>query len=318
MNVAPQIIAILLLMGSGFLARRLGWLSERGTSELTRVLVNLVYPALIIASVPRLSARDLAENWLMPLMALVLAMTGLVLGALALRFLKAPSRSMHGSFLFQSVFNNYLFLALPLVLLLWGQHGVALLVYSSVVFEIALWTLGVFLLTRDLSLGERRRSLLNPALCVLMLTMAFVVLRDTVLGWRDDAWPAGGWAGELVHVVLFAADTLGQGTVAISMLIAGSRLATLHPGAVVEGRVWLLAAVRLVAVPAVVIPVLQWVPLQEIARGVLIVSAVMPCAVVSVFFSERFGGDKEFIAGSLLLTHLAALVTVPLFLAWAL
>ena len=39
--------------------------------------------------------------------------------------------------------------------------------------------------------------------------------------------------------------------------------------------------------------------------------------MVSVLFSERYGGDTDFIAGGLLLTHLGALVTVPLFLAWA-
>ncbi len=44
----------------------------------------------------------------------------------------------------------------------------------------------------------------------------------------------------------------------------------------------------------------------------------MPSAMASSLFSERYGGDTDFIASGLLLTHLWALITVPLLLAWAL
>ena len=71
------------------------------------------------------------------------------------------------------------------------------------------------------------------------------------------------------------------------------------------------------SVPLLAIPLLPWIPLSDPARGILVIIAVMPSAMVSVLFSERYGGDTDFIAGGLLLTHLWALVTVPLFLAWA-
>ena len=44
----------------------------------------------------------------------------------------------------------------------------------------------------------------------------------------------------------------------------------------------------------------------------------MPAAVTSLVFSERFGGDSDFIASTLLITHLGAIVTIPLLLSWAL
>ena len=56
----------------------------------------------------------------------------------------------------------------------------------------------------------------------------------------------------------------------------------------------------------------------EMAYGILAVVAVMPAAVASLVFSERFGGDSDFIAATLLITHLGAIVTIPLLLAWAL
>ena len=85
-----------------------------------------------------------------------------------------------------------------------------------------------------------------------------------------------------------------------------------------DRRVWLVALLRLVVIPVMMISVFRLLPLAPLARQVLVIVTVMPSAVVSVIFSERFGGDSEFIAGVLLLTHLAALVTIPLLLIWAL
>ena len=131
-------------------------------------------------------------------------------------------------------------------------------------------------------------------------------------------WPAPppglALAGQTIQAGL---RTLGNATIALSMLVAGSRFAVLKFETMLGWRIWLVSAIRLVAVPLVMIPLLGLVPLDTVARGILCIVAVMPSAMVSALFSERYGGDTDFIAGGLLLTHLWALVTVPLFLAWA-
>ena len=70
--------------------------------------------------------------------------------------------------------------------------------------------------------------------------------------------------------------------------------------------------------PVAFILLLRLIPMSELAYGILAVVATMPAAVTSLVFSERFGGDSDFIATTLLITHLGAVVTIPLLLAWAL
>ncbi|MDH3982108.1 MAG: AEC family transporter, partial [Kiritimatiellaceae bacterium] len=82
--------------------------------------------------------------------------------------------------------------------------------------------------------------------------------------------------------------------------------------------VWIVSALRLIVTPIIFILILNQIPMDEMPRGILSVIAVMPAAVASLVFSERFGGDSDFIATTLLITHLAAVVTIPLLLAWAL
>lgn len=308
-----QILTVLLLVGAGFFARRRRLLSAQSTNDLARVSIALIYPALVFVSILRLSLADLRAHLALPLLAMLIAMTGFVLGLLAVRFLGRTPPETARAFLFHCLINNYLFLPLPLVLFRYGERGVALLVFASVGYEILLWTLGVMLFSRTERRRDRLKSLFSPPFLALLASLGLVVLRDRV------PWPAPPeWLALAIRTFLDGLQALGAATIAIAMLVAGSRFAVLRFGTMLGRRVWFVSAIRLLAVPLLMIPVLGWIPMDDITRGILLIIAVMPSAMVSVLFSERYGGDTDFIAGGLLLTHLWAVVTVPLFLAWAL
>lgn len=308
-----QILCVLGLVATGVVARRRGMLSAQGTNDLAHIALSLVYPALIFVSITQLSLADLRTNVSLPLLAMVIAMTGFGLGLIAIRWLGRVPPATSRAFLFHCLINNYSFLPLPLVFFRYGDKGVGLLVFSSVGFELLLWSLGVMLFTRAERKRDRLKSLFSPPLITLVFSLAVVVIRDSV------SWPAPPQALALAARTLHAGlSTLGAATIALSMLVAGSRFAMLKFETMLGWRVWFVSAIRLLAVPLIIIPLLALLPMDSTARGILCIIAVMPSAMVSVLFSERYGGDTDFIAGGLLLTHLWAVVTVPLFLAWAL
>ncbi len=310
LNALP-ILMVLALIGCGFFARRRGLLSEAGTGDMARVLVGIIYPALILTRIPRLSAADLLEHWFLPLMILAIALIGLALGLAALRWLDDSANATRRAFLFHCLVNNYLFLPLPIVQWLYGERGVALLFFSSLGYEVTVWTLGVFLFVPGQSLRQRIRNVFSPPLMALLAALAYVALRDG-LGGR---WPAGGTLGRLGALAAVGAETLGGATVGVSMLVAGSRIAALKARTLGDRRVWLVSAIRLVAAPLLMLAIVNTLRLDPTARGVILIVAAMPAAIASAIFAERYGGDTEFVAGGLLLTHLWAVVTVPLFLA---
>lgn len=309
MIVAFQILCIFGLIACGFYTRKRGIISAQGTTELSRLTTDLIYPALILTSVTQLSAGELSENLLLPLLVMAIAFTGLGLGLLALRVLRPMPPDTARAFLFHCLINNYLFLPLPLVLFLYNERGVALLVFSSIGYELVLWTLGVILFTRGTTILQRLRQMISPPFVALVLGLVWVLLRDG-LGWEPQ-----GILAPVRDALFFVTKTLGQALVTFAVLVAGSRFAVLKPRTMLGGRLWLVSGIRLLLVPLIMLPLLQLIPLEPVARGILFIVAVMPSAMVSVLFSERYGGDSEFIAGALLLTHLGALVTVPVFLA---
>jgi len=314
MNFALQILFILVLMSLGWMARKRGIITEAGTSEITRLLMSLIYPALIFYSITRLSPQQLAINWMLPALTLVIAGSGLLLGWFTLRWIKNVDQQRAGAFLFQSTINNYLFLPLPLVMMLWGNEGVALLVFASIGFELTVWTVGVFLFNRSVRFTESLRVMLGPPLMTLIVAILWICARDL----SPIRLPDHPVLDRIFTLIYFGAETVGKATVALSMIVAGSRMATLKLKAVTDPHVWIVSLLRLIVVPILLILVLQRIPMQDLARNILTVVAVMPAAVASLIFSERFGGDSDFIAATLLITHLGAVITIPLLLAWAL
>jgi hypothetical protein len=314
MNYILQILFILALMALGWLARRRKMISETGTAEMTRLLVSVIYPALIFYSITRLNPGQLARNWIMPIMTIVIAGIGLALGLLTLRWLKPADPKRAEAFLFQSTINNYLFLPLPLVMLLWGAEGVALLVFASMGFELTVWTVGVFLFNRSSKFSDGLRVMFGPPLIALIVSVIWICVRDL----SPLRLPDNALLNRLFELLYFGAEVVGRATVALSMIVAGSRISALSAKSINDLHVWIVSTLRLIVAPVLFILLLNQLPMEELARNILTVVAVMPAAVASLIFSERFSGDTDFIAATLLVTHLGAVVTVPLLLAWAL
>lgn len=314
MDTLLQILLVFFLMSLGGIARRRNLLSRQGTGDLARLLVVIFYPALIFDSITRMNVAQLWENRAMPAMTLLIAGLGLLLGVLTLRRIRPEDPGRAGAFLFQSTINNYLFLPLPLVALRFGQEGLSLLVFAAMGFELTVWSVGVLFFNRVRRVAEGLRIMFGPPMVAMVFSIGWIAVRDLT----GFTLPLPGALARVPELLEFGVTTIGRATVAVSMIVAGSRISVLRPASIRDSQVWVVSTLRLLVIPVLAILLLNRMQLSETARGVLCVVAVMPAAVTSLIFSERFNGDSEFIAASLLLTHLFAVVTVPLLLLWAL
>jgi len=313
--VFVRLLAVFSMVLMGVLARRRGWLDATGTRQVSMLVTNVLYPALIYASlVQTFTLRALAANWTLPAGAVMIMLTGFCVGLAAAWLLRFRDERERRAFRFQCTINNYVFLPMPLVLIYWGAPGVALLVFSTVGSELAVWTLGVVALTGNRLHWRALKHLVSMPMAAIgaaVLTLALV----EATGWQV---PEAGFWGDLRKALLAVLDMVGKGTVPLAMMVAGSRMADLHPRHLVRTPQLAVVLLRLVAVPAAAVLLLQFLPFAAEARQVLTVVAVMPSAIASVMLSEIYDADSEFAAAAVLLTHAVALVTIPLWLGWAL
>ncbi len=314
--LALQVFGVFLMLAPGFALRRRGLLSETTTAEMARFLFWVVYPCLIFTTIYRnYTPTGLAANWPLPVTNVGLIAIGFLVGLLVGRCLRFRSPQQRASFLYQTSFNNFSFLPMPIIAMLFGDKGVAALIVSTLGAELGVWTLGVHLLSRQSLRWENLRHLLSPPLLALVAVLAAVMLRATP--------PVQALSGIAVVAtvgdnVLHYLGMIGGATIPLAMLVAGSSMATLPLAELRSRHVWIASTLRLVAIPLLTLTLLHLLPLDPAQRQVLAVVAVMPCSFASITMGRLYDSDEHFMSGSVMLSHLLALVTVPLLLALAL
>ncbi len=308
-----RILAIFCMMGFGMLARRMNMIDRDAASRMSRVVTNFFYPALIFTTlVSSFNIKELVQNWVLPAGTVVIMSTGFLLALVFYRFIKFSGEKEKNQFFFQCTINNYSFLPLPIVLMLWGNTGVAGLIFSSLGSELCVWTIGIFGLTGRKFRRDSLRQLLSVPMIAIFTSVAVMVFRD--FAGASCCFSAGPLLKDLGGSLFSVLDIFGKGTIPLAMFIAGSRMAELKPHHLLTPTQGYVVALRLIVIPAVTALILLLLPFPLETRMILLVVAAMPSAIASVVLSEVYDSDTEFAASCVLTTHLFSLITIPLWL----
>lgn len=311
-QTAIQIVAIFGMIGIGVAAGKRHWFPDDFSVHLSKLLLSVLYPALLFSAIlRRYTLSSLAANWQLPVGAACILLTGWAVGWLAKRTLvrhyRAPTRR---AFHFICTMNNYSFL--PIMLIAGaplGETGVAMVALSTLGSDTLMWTLGFRTFTgQRIRLRTLPKVLTRPTLLALLSAVALLAVLQCFGVGTDDLmrWPLTKTVLDTLYVYV------GGGTIVTSSVVCGMCLARISPKGLLAPLQLLTAAFRMVIIPAVLLTVLILLPIDPAQRYVFSVIALMPGAMVGISLAEVYGGDTPFLSGSLLLTHLLCIFTVPL------
>lgn len=307
------VFSVFLLAVPGFLGRRFNLLSQQGTKDLSNLLLNFTYPCLIFTSIfSKYTLPDLARDWMLPVIQLGIILFGWLAGGLLTRLGRMTDDERRG-FHYQCAVNNCGYLPLAFVAFAFDEKTEAALLFSLLGSQIGIWTIGLSTISGKRVGVRNLKHLFNPAMAAIYLAIILRALTDhfglkeLFLNSDQPSIPA---------TMFTTARSIGKMTVIIAMFVAGSRIAAMHPHGFKRLNVWVLSAVRVVILPLILLTIFSLLPLPREARIVGMVVSCMPASITSMILSEIYGGDKDLISGAVLITHLAALVTVPLLLGW--
>lgn len=292
-DVLGEMLVILFAIVAGFAARRLGWLGGETDQKLSKLLLNITMPAMILASV--ITGDELPE------VSVILSVleVGVAFYALALLFAYAVPRFLPGTpgqkgvWRYALAFPNVAFIGYPVAVALFGPQALFYAVILVMPFNLLSYSLGPLMLA---GAGRFRwQQLLSPCIVasVAALVLALTRLRPPVL------------VGEMLSFV-------GDITVPLSLLMVGSFLADIPAGEVFRsGKLWVLAALRLLVLPVILWVILQAMGIQELVLGIAVTQMAMPVAVNGTLLSMEYGGDTTCMAQITFLTTLGSILTIP-------
>lgn len=292
-DVLGEMLVILFAIVAGFAARRLGWLGGETDQKLSKLLLNITMPAMILASV--ITGDELPE------VSVILSVleVGVAFYALALLFAYVVPRFLPGTpgqkgvWRYALAFPNVAFIGYPVAVALFGPQALFYAVILVMPFNLLSYSLGPLMLA---GAGRFRwQQLLSPCIVasVAALVLALTRLRPPVL------------VGEMLSFV-------GDITVPLSLLMVGSFLADIPAGEVFRsGKLWVLAALRLLVLPVILWVILQAMGIQELVLGIAVTQMAMPVAVNGTLLSMEYGGDTTCMAQITFLTTLGSILTIP-------
>ena len=149
--VFSAVLPIFIVIASGAVARRVGWLDVEADRSLMTVVVNLLYPALIFSFILGNDALRQPSNLLLPpLLGLTTVVGGFGLSMLVARKFKIGDQRDCRTFAFTTGIYNYGYFPVPIIALLFDRETTGVLLVHNLGVEIAMWVLGVgFILSRN-------------------------------------------------------------------------------------------------------------------------------------------------------------------------
>ncbi len=301
-TIFSKIVFIMLIIGIGIVVKRAGMISDSGERDVSRLMVDLCWPALIITSiVGTLEARDILDNAVLPLLSASFHLLGFLVG-LPIARAAGFRDARRNVFLFHTTMNNFFVMALPFAAFLLPEKGVALLTVCNLGSTIMLWSLGVVLMSGR---GDIRSSIRNAFSPAMVATLAGVAIVLT------------GLNRFVPPFALDVGNTIGNPTLPLGLLIAGTQISRLGAKAL-KFDLWniLVGATRNLLLPAIAFGaslILRGYLTKE-ALIVFMLVAIAPASVNSITLALRYESSPELASEGVLFTHLLAGPSMVLFM----
>ncbi|MHB8961611.1 MAG: AEC family transporter [Saccharofermentanales bacterium] len=303
MNASNLAIIMFLLILVGYTSRKLNLVDEKFGSGLSKFIFNFVFPAIVIHSMSIPFERGDLDNSITLMVISTLTMV-LMFGIARLANLFTGKKdAMAGIMTFALLFPNFTFMAFPVMETLFPDRGLFYITMYTIPTRLAIYIIGPLLIKpkgEDIPAGQlikdSIRAMLTPP--VLAIPIGFLIY----------------FTG--MHIPAALGDTLGylaKTATPMGMALTGIMLADASFRRMFgESRLYLLTALRLVIVPVICYFLLLPFGLDPVVFKIAVLYTTLPVASSTTVFALQYKGDASNAAGSVFLTTVISILTVPL------
>lgn len=292
-NILTQVGILLILIALGFLLSKLNIINKVGAKCMTDLVLYAVTPCVIIISFIRPFEKSAAKGLAVSTAAAVLAHT--IFFIISMLVIKSKDIKRERVLRFAAVFGNCGFMALPLQEALLGSEGVFYGSSVVAVFNLFVWSLGIFLMSGDKKYIKPKALMLSPSIIAIVIG---IVIFSFSLPIPDI----------LKKPMSFMA---GLNT-PLPMIIIGYHLSKsdILKGLRDKGAM-LSSLLKLAVFPLLALAVMYVCGIKGTMLVALTIAFGSPAAAMTAMFSAKFDGETSLAATMVSMSHVLCIFTLP-------
>ena len=300
-NAVDAILTLFLVMIMGFGLKKWGIINRSADEFIVQLLTRAAIPCLMLLNGYTQFTEEFLVTYYPAILAAFLSiMSSLILSQIIGRF-SGIKESSQGVFSAMFAFSNTIFIGVPVVSGIFGDHAIPYLMLYYFMNTLLFWTVGVYLVGGDqgvrLLSWNSLRKVFNLAMVAFILGIV-LMLNDV----------------ELPNPVTRSLGYLSVLVTPLASLYMGSIIADLSfkkfPG--FKPTILILLG-RFLISPMLTWGILTLFGFSGLLVQVLVITAALPVMMQITVLAGYYGKDKQYTAFMVALTTLLAIVVLPLY-----
>lgn len=313
MAIGQVMLTLFAIVVVGYIAGKLGYMGGTFDKKLSKVVIDITCPALILSSAMTGELPD--RRYILPLLGISVLTYVLLTGVALLlpRFL-TKKKDDEGVIGFAMMFGNVGFMGYPIVASIFGHEAVFYAAVLNVVNTFTVFTVGTMLVVgknQESTVEEKEMSqkkMLRKVLYSTPMLSAYLTMLIVALEIKD-----------IPEFISQPLTMIGNITVPAALLIIGSSMSQLPLRALLgNSTIYTTTLMRLAILPIGIHYLMTLLGFSSFVVGINTVVIAMPVATYGTILCLRHGKDTTLITEVTFITTLLAMISIPLLVTWLL
>lgn len=294
MITVNKIAEVFVILAIGVLVFRCHIIDSQANRKMSGLLLYVVSPALIISSY-QIEFDQARFKGL--LMTAVLSAGSFLLSILLSDIAIKPGGQGDTEVEKISViYSNCGFIGIPLINALLGQEGVFYMTAYITVFNILVWSHGIYLMCGISDLKSTLKHFITPSTVAVVLGLCFFMARI-----------------KLPTFIGNPVSAIGDMNTSLAMLVAGGNLAESNLWECIKRpRIYYISFLKLIVIPVLTLLLLAVCRVEKSVGLVVLVAAACPAGATGTMFALQYHKNSSYASELFTVTTLLSLVTIPL------
>lgn len=313
MAIGQVMLTLFAIVVVGYIAGKLGYMGGTFDKKLSKVVIDITCPALILSSAMTGELPD--RRYILPLLGISVLTYVLLTGVALLlpRFL-TKKKDDEGVIGFAMMFGNVGFMGYPIVASIFGHEAVFYAAVLNVVNTFTVFTVGTMLIVgknQESTVEEKEMSqkkMLRKVLYSTPMLSAYLTMLIVALEIKD-----------IPEFISQPLTMIGNITIPAALLIIGSSMSQLPLRALLgNSTIYTTTLMRLAILPIGIHYLMTLLGFSSFVVGINTVVIAMPVATYGTILCLRHGKDTTLITEVTFITTLLAMISIPLLVTWLL